>query len=104
MVHCSTQEARPHLVACSEALEDALPGAKTLRRMMYALWSTQYCSEPPVHPSTIEDETRYLHFDFTYCVMSGILVNHNGKRVELSYTLGQCKGPPACHCHQHCAN
>ena len=79
-------------MARSEALEDALPDAKTLQRMMYALWSTRDCSEPPVHPSTMEDETRYLHFDFTYRVVSGIFVNHNGKCIELSYTLGTMQG------------
>ena len=92
MVHCDTPDALPHLVTRSETVQEALPDAQTLRRLGYALWATRYKSEPPVPASVIEDETRYLHFDFTYLVVSGIFVKHNNKRLQLSYTLGTVQG------------
>ena len=77
MVHCDTPEAPTHLVTRSETVQQAIPDTQTLRHVAYALWATHYKSEPPVPASVIEDETRYLHFDFTYLVVSGIFVEHN---------------------------
>ena len=45
-----------------------------------------------MHLSVIDDETRYLHFDFTYRVVFGVFVEHDCKHVELSYTLGTTQG------------
>ena len=104
MVHCNTPEALPHLVTRSETVQEALPDAQTLRRVAYALWATRYKSEPLVPASVIEDETRYLHFDFTYLVVSGIFVKHNNKRLQLSYTLGTVQGSWPCSCHPHPAD
>ena len=94
MAHCDTPEVLPHLVTRSETVQQALSDAQTLRHVAYALWATRYKSEPPVPASVIEDETRYLHFNFTYLVVSGIFVKHNNKRLQLSYTLGTVQGSP----------
>ena len=91
MVHCDAPEALPHLVTRSETVQQALPDAQTLRRVAYALWATHYKPEPPIPASAIEDETRFLHFDFTYLAVSGISVKHNNKRLQLSYTF--CRTP-----------
>ena len=79
MVHCTIPEAFPH---------DALPHVKNLRCMMYVLWATRYLAKPLARPSGVDIETYYLHFSFTYRVVSRIFVKHNNKPIELSYTLG----------------
>ena len=92
MVHCDTPEAIPHLVTRAEKAQQALPDAQTPRCVAYALWAMRYKMEPPVPAFVIEDETRYLHFDFTYLVVLRIFVKHNNKRLQLSYTLGPVQG------------
>ena len=84
--------ALPELITRSELLEEKIPDIKTMRRMLYAIWSVRYRDTHIVHDSVLDDEAGILHWDFTYQAVANIFVQHNGKLVELAYVLGTLFG------------
>ena len=46
-----------------------------------------------MHSSVLDDEAGIPHWDFTYQAVANIIMQHNGKLVELAYVLGTLLGP-----------